>query len=305
MYPLSQRRVGNKQFEVYLVVLPALFFYLIFQVFPSITTIVFSFTDITRTGYKPATFVGLANYFEFFRPATFYEKGIALKNSIIFAVVVTLLQNGIALFVSIILNQKWKGRTFFRGSIFLPVMLGITVNALIWKLMFNPFDGPVQLILQKFFHVKSRFFGDPVLAFYLIIFLQIWSYMGYSAVIFLAGLQAIPFELYEAATVDGCGSWVKFRFITFPLIAQAMTVNVLLSIIGALRTFDIIYVTTGGQYDTKTMAYLMYDQAFGIVGQQGRGRLGFASCVATILFLFILIVAFIIQRYLRKREVEL
>lgn len=372
MYPLRQRS-GKLQFAPYIVVLPALLLFLIFQVLPSFATVAFSFTDITRTGYKAVEFVGLDNYVEFFRPGTFRDKGIALKNSIVFTLVVTIVQNGLALAVALILNKKWRGRAFFRAVIFLPFILGITVNALTWRLMFNPFDGPVQKVVQTVFHptdyrlsysslkklkdeglpdatldslnslknkkfdrkyqfldaverqigkeltvkyqtnilryaetpVKLKFFADPQLAFPLIIFVQIWSYMGISGVIFLAGLQAIPAALYEAAKVDGAGKWMQFRHITFPLIAQAVTVNVLLAIIGALRTFDTMYVTTNGQFDTQTMAFYMFNQAFGIQGGLGGGRLGFASSVATLLFLFILVVAVIAQRYLRKREVEL
>lgn len=372
MYPLRQN-TGKWQYAPYLVLLPALCFFLFFQVFPSGATVVFSFTDITRTGYTDTHFVGLDNYKEFFRPATFREKGVALKNSVIFTLFVTVLQNGIALLVALVLNRKWRGRSFFRAVIFLPIILGITVNALTWKLMFNPFDGPVQKVIQSVFkpmdyrltyssirklkkeelsvpalegvnavknksfssesdflaaiedasatpltqqekasilsHAASprilKFFADPQWAFPLIIFVQVWSYMGYSCVIFLAGLQAIPGHLYEAADIDGAGKLAQFRHVTFPLIAQAVTVNVLLSIIGALRTFDTIYVTTNGQFDTQTMAFYMFNQAFQSRGGAGGGRLGFASSVATLLFLFILVVAAVMQWYLRRREVEL
>ena len=303
MYPLYQKRA--KEITPYLILLPALVIFLLFQVIPSIATVVFSFTDITRTGYREVKFVGLDNYLEFFRRATFRDKGIAIKNSIVFTVVVVVLQNTIGLIVALVLNKHWKGRSFFRATIFLPIILGITVNALIWRLMFNPLDGPVQSVLRGVFNTESLFFGSPTLAFPLIIFVQIWSNLGYSAVIFLAGLQAIPEALYEAASIDGVGNWGKFRHVTFPLIAQAVTVNVLLAIIGALRSFDTIYVTTNGQFDTQTMAFYMFNQAFQSAGSAGGGRLGFASSVATILFLFILVVASSTQWYLRKREIEL
>jgi raffinose/stachyose/melibiose transport system permease protein len=304
MYPLSQNK-WNKNITPFLILLPALLFFLFFQVFPSITTLIFSFTDITRTGYKKISFIGIANYLEFFKFSQFREKGIALLNSFVFTLAVTVLQNFFACIFAIILNKNWKGKTFFRGAIFLPVILGITINSLIWQLLFYPFDGPVQLLYQKLFHAKSLFFQSPRLGFALIIFLQIWSYLGYSVVIFLAGLQAIPHELYEAARVDGASNFKQFRFITLPLLAQAITVNILLSIIGALQTFDTIYVTTNGLYETQTMAFYMFNQAFGISGQRGMGRLGYASTIAAILFLITLIIAIFVQKYLRSREVEL
>lgn len=372
MYPFSQT-TGKRQLTPYLIVLPALVLFLAFQVLPSMATIVFSFTDITRTGYKEINFIGLENYLEFFRPETFRDKGIALKNSMIFTALVVVVQNGIALAVALMLNKKWRGRAFFRAAVFLPVLLGVTVNALVWRLMFNPYDGPVQTVVQSVYqpadykvtysslrklkaeefpetvidglnalknkkftresaflkaleeqigqvetstykdvilsHVKSPrrllFFADPQMAFWLIIFLQIWIHMGYSCVIFLSGLQAIPMELYEAARVDGANKLAQFKHVTYPLIAQAVTVNVLLAVIGALRTFDVIYVTTNGQFDTQTLAFYVFGQAFAMAGSSGGGRFGFACAADTILFIFIFIAAFITQRYLRKREVEL
>ncbi|MBI9097386.1 MAG: sugar ABC transporter permease [Spirochaetaceae bacterium] len=291
----------------YLILAPALLLFTIFHLLPSLATIGFSFTDITRTGYKPTSFVGLDNYFEFFKPGQFHEKQVAIKNSLVFAFFVVILQNAFALIFAVLLDKAWKGRAFYRGVLFLPVILGITVNALLWRLMFNPFGGPVNTLLKAITGENALFFADPKMAFPLIIFIQIWSNIGYSTVIFLSGLQAIPKELYESAKVDGAAGIKSFWMITIPLIAQATTVNILLSIIGALRTFDTIMVTTGGQYDTYTMAYYMYRLAFQSTGGSGigGGRLGFASAVGTLLFLMILVIALIAQYFLRKKEVDL
>lgn len=291
----------------YLIMAPALLLFAFFHLLPSLATIGFSFTNITRTGYQPVEFVGLSNYFEFFRPAQFHEKGVALKNSLVFTVFVVIIQNGLALIFAVILDKAWKGRAFFRGVLFLPVILGITVNALLWKLMFNPFGGPVNTFLEALTGNSYLFFADPKMAFPLIIFLQVWSNIGYSTVIYVAGLQAIPKELYESAVVDGASGLRRFWAVTVPLIAQATTVNILLAIIGALRTFDTMFVTTNGQYNTYTMAFYMFRLAFISEGGSGRGggRLGFAAAVATLLFLMIFIVALIAQYFLRKKEVDL
>lgn len=289
----------------YLVLAPALLLFLLFQFFPSFATVAFSFTDITRTGYREVSFVGLENYREFFRPAQFAEKWTAIRNSVVFAVAVVLIQNALALLFAVVLDRGWKGRAVFRGVLFLPVILGITVNALIWRLMFNPFGGPVNNLIMAITGESQLFFADPDLAFSLIIFVQVWSYIGYSTVIFLAGLQAIPKQLYEAAMVDGARGSRRFWSITFPMLAQATTVNVLLAIIGALRTFDTIYVTTNGQFETYNMAFYMFRLAFRSVTGSGGGRLGFASAVATLLFLMILGVALVAQRLLRRREIDL
>jgi raffinose/stachyose/melibiose transport system permease protein len=296
---------GMGRMAPYLVLAPALILFLLFQFFPSIATVAFSFTDITRTGYREVSFVGLENYAEFFRPAQFGEKWTAIRNSVVFAVAVVLLQNALALMFAVVLDRGWRGRAVFRGVLFLPVILGITVNALIWRLMFNPFGGPINNLIMSITGESQLFFADPDIAFSLIIFVQVWSYVGYSTVIFLSGLQAIPKSLYEAAMVDGARSWRRFWSITFPMLAQATTVNVLLAIIGALRTFDTIYVTTNGQFETYNMAFYMFRLAFVSTTGSGGGRLGFASAVATLLFVMILGVAIVAQYLLRKREIDL
>ena len=289
----------------YVVLAPAFVIFLIFHLLPSLATVAFSFTDITRTGYREVSFVGFDNYMDFFRPAQFHEKWVALRNSLVFSVFVVLIQNAVALMIAIVLDKSWKGRGIFRGVVFLPVILGITVNALIWRLMFNPFGGPINALVQSISGESPLFFADPNMAFPLVIYIQIWSNIGYSTVIFLAGLQAIPKSLYESAMVDGARGWKRFSRITFPMIAQATTVNILLAIIGALRTFDTIYVTTNGQYETYTMAFYMFRLAFTSQTGSGGGRLGFAAAVATLLFLLIFAVAIIAQYFLRKREVDL
>src|SRR5690606_20529891 len=133
-------------------------------------------------------------------------------------------------------------------------------------------------------------------AFWFVIFVQIWMYMGYSLTIFLAGLQAISKDLYEAGYMDGAHGFTSFRHITFPLIAPAFTVNMLLAIIGSLQTFDTIYVLTGGKFNTSTLAFDVYGTAFNVNGAQ----YGLASAVAMIQFLFVFVVSMIAVYYLRR-----
>jgi raffinose/stachyose/melibiose transport system permease protein len=304
MYPLG-KKTGKYQLAPYFLVLPALIVFCVTQFFPSIATVLISFTDMPRMAYQSTEFIGLANYYEFFRPEQFKYIWITIKNTFNFTVTVTIIQNGLGLMIAIVLNKKWFGRTFFRGLVFLPVLLGVTVSALIWKLGFYQFGGVVQKIMVWLTGEESRFFWGPN-AFPYIMFVQIWTYVGYSTLIFLAGLQVIPEELYEAAKIDGAGRVRQFFHVTLPLLSQAITVNVLLSIIGAMKTYDVILVTSGGRFNTRTLGYFMYEQAFSssISGADG-GRLGYAGAVATILFLFVFIVVLFAQNYLRKREVEL
>ena len=167
--------------------------------------------------------------------------------------------------------------------------------------MFNPLGGPIQNFLG-YFGVKSSFFGSYDVAFDLIIFVQIWMYMAYSMTIFLAGLAAIPKDLYEAGHMDGATKWQSFKNITFPMIAPSFTVNMLLSIIGALQTFDIIFVLTNGGFNTRTLALDVFTTA---IGNNTTADFGLASATAMVQFLFVFIITVIALIYLRRREVEM
>lgn len=213
--------------------------------------------------------------------------------------VVTIVQNGVALFIAVIINQRLKGDYFYRAVFFLPVVLGVAVVALIWGMMFDPLNGPVNRLYDVLFGYQDMFFGSFTHAFGYIIFVQIWMYMGYSMLIFLAGLQSVPKDLYEAGHIDGTSKWQSFRHITFPLIAPSFTVNMLLSIIGAMSTFDIILATTDGRFNTRTMAYDVYKETF-----RGSLEMGLPSALSVIQFLIILLFVVVAVRQTRKREVE-
>lgn len=297
MYPFGKGMARHLPLALLLI---PLILYVIFAFGPSMATVFFSFTDATGVPGKEWHFIGLENYYTFFTASDSGDRIKAVGRSIYFAFAVVIIQNAIALFVAILLNKKLRGGVFYKATFFLPVILGVTVSGLIWKLVFNPFGGPAKVIAD-FLGIQSNFFADYNHAFNLVIFVQIWMYMGYSMTIFLAGLQSIPKDLYEAGYMDGAKGWQAFRSITFPMIAPAFTVNMLLSIIGALQTFDTIYVLTGGLFNTSTLAFDVYGTAFNVNGAQ----YGLASAVAMVQFVFVLVVSVVAMYYLRKREVEL
>ena len=150
------------------------------------------------------------------------------------------------------------------------------------------------------FGATSAFLGDPRLAFALIIFVQIWMSLGYSMLIYHAGITAIPGELYEAATVDGAGVLQRFRHVTVPMIAPATTVNVLISIVGSLQTYQIIFVLTGDRPTTSVLAMRIFSLGFG-----GGSEQGYASAISMIQFALISVVTLVALRYLRKKETQL
>lgn len=298
-------RRGWTRFLPFLGMLPALALYGLFSLGPSLATVFLSLTDISGVPDDPWHFIGLANYHEFFFLTNARDNLIALGHTLLFSCVVTLLQNVLGLLLAIVLQQKIRGRTFYRAVIFLPVILGVTVTGLMWSLILNPQGGPIEAVLGLFGQY-SDLLGSYNLAFPLVMGVQIWMTVGFSMVIFLAGLQAIPGELQEAAHVDGASRWQIFRTVTFPLLAPAVTVNVLLSIIGSLQNYQTVYVLTQGRNNTMVLGMQIFQQAFG-AAQVGFGsmRQGYGSAISVIQFFLVLGIVIVFQLYLRRREVQL
>lgn len=295
MYPFGK---GLSRFVPYLLLFIPLALYLLFYAGPSFMSVVYSFTDMTNVPGKGFRFVGLENYQKLFFSGNSHERWASVGRTLYFTFTVTVVQNGLGLLMAVIINQKLRGDRFYRSVFFLPVVLGVAVVSLIWTLMFDPISGPVQQIYQLFGY-SDTFFGSFSNAFNYIIFVQIWMYMGYSMLIFLAGLQSVPKDLYEAGYIDGTSRWQSFKNITFPLIAPSFTVNILLSIIGAMQTFDIILATTDGKFNTRTMAYDVYKETF-----RGSLEMGLPSALSVVQFLFILAFVIVAVKLMRKREVE-
>ncbi|WEK54546.1 MAG: sugar ABC transporter permease [Candidatus Cohnella colombiensis] len=298
MYPFG--RGIARHLPLVLLMLPLLL-YVIFAFGPSVATVFFSFTNATGLPGAEWHFIGFKNYDRLLNSSDQAERIRSVRNSLQFAFVVVVVQNVVGLFMAVIVNRKLKGDSFFRATYFLPVVLGVTVSGLVWRMMMNPLGGPLSEFL-KFFHIKSAFLSSYGAAFEWIIFVQIWMYMGYSMTIFLAGLQSVPKDLYDAANIDGSSRWQSFRHVTLPMIAPATTVNMLLSIIGALQTFDIIYVLTNGGFNTRTLALDIYRDA---IANNQTADYGLASAGAMLLFVFVFVITIVALAILRRREVDL
>lgn len=278
----------------------------IFSLVPSVGILAISFTDIRSLPFLPVQWVGLENYRLFFSAAHLGYNLHALKNTFVFAIAVTLFQNAIALLIAVLFNLRLRGRNVYRAIVFAPTILGVTVIGLTFSLIFNPSGGPAAS-LWKLFGGGSAFFGDPHLAMPLVIAVQVWSGIGVAVVIYLAGLQAIPGELYEVASIDGAGSWQKLRLITYPLLAPSVTANTLLCIIGSLQSYQLIYVLTGPENPaTQVLSLAIFAQAFG--GSSTGGAVqsqGYASAISIVQFVLVMIVSLMMLAYLRRRETAL
>jgi raffinose/stachyose/melibiose transport system permease protein len=277
----------------------------VFSIIPAIGIFAISFTDIRSLPFLPTHWVGLENYRTFFSSAQIAYNLHALKNTFVFAIAVTLFQNVLALFIAVLLNQRLRGRNFARAVVFMPTILGVTVVGLIFSLIFNPSGGPAASV-WKSLGASSAFFGDPHLAMTLVIVVQVWSGIGVAVVIYLAGLQAIPQELYEVASIDGATRWQKLRQVTYPLLAPSVTANTLLCIIGSLQSYQLIYVLTGPSNPaTQVLSLAIFTQGFG--GSQGGSvqSQGYAASISIVQFIIVMIVSVATLTYLRRKETAL
>jgi raffinose/stachyose/melibiose transport system permease protein len=299
---------GWAKWTPYLLLLPGLFFYFLIALGPSMATAVYSFTDATGIKGAPVHWVGFDNYREFlFMGRASVDNLDALKRTLIFCFIVTFVQFGLGLFVALIVNQNLKGTNVFRTIYFMPVILGVVIQGLMWSLFLYPLGGPVAKLLSLF-GVRSEFLGgQPAEAFAWVTFIQIWANMGITMMIFIAGLQTIPSELYEAARIDGANSWQIFRNITWPLLTPSVNTNLLLNVIGSLQAWQLFYVLVGYRNGTQVLGYLIFATGFGQTSGSVTTsfRQGYAAAASIILFLLVLVIGMTTQYILQRREARI
>jgi raffinose/stachyose/melibiose transport system permease protein len=303
IYPFGQ---GWQRWIPYLLIVPGLFFYILVALGPSLATSVYSFTDASGVAGAPVNFVGLENYREFlFAGQAARDNLDALGRTLIFCVMVSSIQFGLGLLVAVLLTQRLPGTRFFRTLFFMPVILGVVIQGLIWRLFLYPLGGPASKILE-IFGSYSEFLGGQD-AFWWVIIVQIWANMGITMMIFIAGLQTISADLYEAAQIDGASGWNSFRYITWPLLTPSVNTNLILNIIGSLQAWQLFLVLTGYRQGTQVLGYLIYAQGFGQTSGSVSNafRQGYAAAASIVLFVLVLVIGLTTQYLLRRREERL
>ncbi len=291
---------GRQRLYPWLLLLPGLGFYFLIGVGPSLATAIYSFTDATGIRGLPISWVGWDNYDEFiFAGARSRDNLDALQRTLIFMVLVTTIQFAVGLVMALLVNQKLRGRLVFRTLFFVPVILGVAVQGLMWKLFLRPGGGPMHEIFGLF-GLESQFLGGPN-AFYWVVVVQVWANAGFTMVIFLAGMQTVPADLYEAASVDGAVGWQLFKNVTWPQLTPAVNTNFLLNIVGSLQAWMLFLVLTGYRNGTNVLGYVVYAEAFGQTAASSF-RQGYAAAASIVLFLLVLALGMAANAVVGRRE---
>lgn len=292
----ARRRARNRLGPPWFFVLPAVLVYGAIVLYPSVSGIIYAFTD--WSGIGDWSFVGLKNFDTLFHD----DQALgALKNTLLLTLAIVVVQNGIGLLLALGVHSRIKSRIVLRAVFFAPVVVSPVMVAFLWKYVYNPApDAGLNGLLSAvgLGSLRQDWLGNPSLALWSVAAMVIWQCAGYSMVIFLAGLEGVPADLHEAATIDGAGRFSRFRYVTWPLLAPATTINLMLSTIGGLKLFDQIFAATNGGpgYATETLSTVLYKQAFVF------GRFGYSTAVALVLALFVAAVSLVQIRYLRHRE---
>ena len=270
----------------YAMLLPALILLGVFVVAPVAYGLYLSL--LRWNGFEPPVFVGLDNYVRLWERDRIFRQ--ALSNNVVFAVAVVVGKNVLGLFLALLLNQRLRGSVLFRTALFLPVTMSFVVIGLLWSWIYNPTFGLLDAGLNAvgLGELSRPWLSDPTTALWAIIAVDIWKWTGFHMVLYLAGLQTIPRELYEAATLDGAGRWRQLFDVTLPMLAPVTFVNVLLAMNGAfVRNFDLVYVMTGGGPNNQTEVVLthMVAEAF------RQGNLGYSAAMGYVLFAIVAVIS--------------
>jgi raffinose/stachyose/melibiose transport system permease protein len=276
----------------YWMVWPAVIAFAAFHTLPVIVGIFFSFTNYA--GYGDWNFIGLSNYVNLFKDSRVLQ---AYGFSFLFAIVATILTNAISLSIALGLNAKIKARNFWRGVYFVPYILAILVIGYVFQFFFS---NSLPKILSGIPLFADNILTNETWAWTAIVTLAVWQACAFAIIIYLSGLQTIPAELYEAASLDGASPWQQFRAITFPLIGAFFTINVVLSLKGFLQVFDPIVALTNGGPGTATESVTLLIFRGGFTG----GEFAYQTANAVIFFIVITIVSLFQFRVLQRREAD-
>lgn len=286
--------------EIYysvLAVIPALVLFFTFTYYPLLMTIKYSVTDWNGYGRK-FNFIGLENFVTIFKEQ---DVIVSFWNTIYLAAACIAVGTILQLLLALILYEKIKGSNFVKTIFYMPCVISQMIVSLTWVGFFQ-YTGIINEVLRNL-HLEAMavdWLGNPATVKNVLVFINTWQWVGYGMVIYLTGLNSVPVEVYESASLDGARGFKKFRYITLPLIMPAITIVMFISITGALKIFDMPFVLTNGgpMNASSTVSLSIYNNAFQYE------RFGYASSIGLLFFIFIAIITVMQLRVTRKQEVE-
>lgn len=276
----------------YSFLLPNFLGFLIFTFVPIVFSFALSFVEWDSA--NPMVFVGLDNFKKLFTDETFK---ISLLNTLYYAIGTVPLTMAASLGLAFVLNQKLKGTNFFRALFFFPHVASLVAVAVVWNMLLHPTLGPVNQLLMKLGIENPPGWTSSIhWALPAIILVSVWKSMGYYMVLYLAGLQGIPGELYEAASVDGASGWEKFKYVTLPMLTPTTFFVSIMLTISCFKVFDMISVMTDGGpgRSTNVLVYHIYNQAF------TQYQFGYSSAISMVLFIIVITITIVQFRAEKK-----
>ncbi|MCM3601132.1 sugar ABC transporter permease [Robertmurraya korlensis] len=293
---VERNRKRRKESSLWWMYLPALAAVCFFILYPFLNGIKISFTN--WNGFSQTyDYVGFSQYTRMLKDPNTW---LVVKNTLLYGVGSTVLQNVIGLGYALLLNQKIHMRNFTRTIVYLPVIISPLIMGYIFYFFFAYQGGALNDLLVFFGWDKINALGDPKINIWLIVFVNTFQFVGIAMIIYLAGLQSISKDYYEAAQIDGASSFQQFKNITLPMLMPSITINMVINIIGGLKLFDVIISLTGGGpgYASQSMSTFMYDLYF------NRQDAGYAATQGVFMAIIILILSLAALVYFKRKEIE-
>lgn len=287
----NKRRAPN--WGPYLLLLPSLILLAVFTLWPMVASGYLALFK-ANLAHKVPVYNGLENFRDLFASDLFKK---ALRNTVVFAAVTIPVSVMLAMWLATQVNRKLRTVSLLRAAFFYPTMLPLVSAAAVWNFFYNPNYGPVNLLIKLFGGATHNWLGDPKTALPAVMLVSVWKDAGYFMIFFLAGLQSLPSDVFEAAELDGASRWQQFWRITFPLLSPTTLFVATLSFINAFKTMDQIFVMTGGgpENATQTLLYFIYQQTFEFWDK------GMGAAASAVLIVILLAAALFNQFYVDKK----
>lgn len=300
---MSKRRKLFKKYEGFLYIVPFLCIYLVFVFGMLVLTGVLSFMDYKLLG--TASFSGIKNYVRLFSDKIFWE---ALRNTTVFVVTSTPVLVGVPFLLALLVEHpRLRARGFFRSTFFAPHVMAVSMVAYIFLYMFQPYTGLINVLLKSIHLLKEEaeiyWLMDGVLVWVVIIVETLWWGGGFNVILYIAGMQDIPGDLYECAALDGVSYWQSVRYITFPMLARTHITILFLQLIASFKVFGQVFLLTGGDPAGATRTYIqyLYEQGFRVFEI---GRASAASVILMVIILFVSVIQFSVTSKKANRVME-